>query len=157
MKIFNHIGKAIKGNAGKYLAKGVGIAALGCVGYDAHYIGKLQADIYASEKDANSAAYYLNNSLYSTNMSKIQEGVRDASYKIDLDQGYKRFFNSGIGYLKGFGSMVINHVIPFGLGLGALLAKGKLSKGCAGALGVYAGFEFLRNFFGWGTPGGPIK
>ncbi len=157
MKIFNHIRKAIKGNTGKYLAKSAGVAALGCVAYDAHYIGKLQADIYASEKDAKAAAYYLNNSMYSTNMSKIQEGIKDASYKMELDQGYKRFFNSGIGYLKGFGSMLVSHVVPLGLGLGALLAKGKLSKGFAGALGIYAAYEFMKNFFGFGTPGGPIK
>lgn len=157
MKIFNHIRKAIKGNAGKYLAKGVGVAALGCVAYDSHYIGKLQADIYASEKDAKSAAYYLNNSMYLNSMSKIEEGIRNKAYTMDLDQGYKRFFNSGIGYVKGFCSMLIDNVIPLGLGLGALITKGKLSKGCAGALGVYAGYQLIKNFFGWGTPGGPIK
>ncbi len=154
MKIFNNIRRAIKGNAGKYIAKGVGIAALGCVAYDAHHIGKLQADIYSSEKDAQGAAKYLNNSMYLNSMSKIEEGIRDASYKMELDQGYKRFFNSGIGYVKGFCSMLVDHVVPFGLGLATLLTKGKTSKWCAGGLGAYAVYQVLRNFFGWGTPGG---
>ena len=126
MKIFGNIGRAIKNiNAGKILTKATGIAALGLVAYDAHSIGKLQADLYSSEKDAKSAAYYLNNSMYSTNMSKVQEAVKDASYRMELDSTWKRF--------------------------------GKTAKFCAGGLGIYAIYEFMKNFFGWGTPGGPIK
>ncbi len=158
MKIFGNIGRAIKNiNAGKILTKATGIAALGLVAYDAHSIGKLQADLYSSEKDAKSAAYYLNNSMYSTNMSKVQEAVKDASYRMELDSTWKRFFNEGIGYVKGFTSMLVEHVVPLGLGLGTLLTKGKTAKFCAGGLGIYAIYEFMKNFFGWGTPGGPIK
>lgn len=156
MNILNTIRTAIRGNTGKYIAKGIGLAALGMVGYDAHYIGKIEADTYASEKDAQSTGKYLNNTLYSTNMSKIQDKIKEVSYEMELDCGYKRFFNSGIGYLKGFTNMLIEHVLPFGLGLGALFAKGKASKICAGGLGLYGTYEFLRNFFGWGTPKGGV-
>ncbi len=149
-RIFN------RANAGNLLRKGAGLAALAYVGYDAHYIGKVQADLYASEKDAYSSAFYLNNTLYSTNMSKIQEGIKDASYRMELDQGYKRFINSGIGYIKGFCSMLVSHIVPLGLGLGALLTKGLPSKICAGGLGVYAAYEFVKNFFGMGVPHGPL-
>ena len=154
MKIADNIVKIFKGK--NILTKGAGLAALGYVGYDAHHIGKLQADIYASEKDASYTAYYLNNTLYSTNMSKVQDGIKDASYKMELDHGYKRFFNLGIGYIKGFCSMLVNHIVPLGLGLGALLTKGFPSKICAGGLGIYAGYELLKNFFGWGVPKGPL-
>lgn len=154
MKILNNIRRAISNNTGKMLTKGVGLAALGLVGYDAHYVGKIQSDTYASERDANSTAYYLNNSMYSTNMSKIQDKIKDGAYEMELDCGWKRSLNSGIGYIKGFGSMLVSHVVPFGLGLGALLAKGKASKICAGGLGVYAVYEFMKNFFGLGTPKG---
>ncbi len=154
MRILNNIRRCITNNTGKVLAKGAGIAALGLVGYDAHYMGKLQADLYSSEKDADAATYYLNNSLYSTNGSKIQEGIKDAAYTMELDQGWRRFFNAGIGYIKGFTSMLVSHVVPFGLGLGALLTKGKASKICAGGLGIYAGYELLKNFFGLGVPKG---
>ena len=141
MKILGSISKALKGNAGKYITKGVGLAALGLVASDAHYIGKLQADLYTSEKDAKAAGYYLNNSMYTTNMS----------------QGWRRFFNLGIGYVKGFTSMLISHVIPFGLGLGALLAKGKAAKICAGAFGVYALGKVVKDFFGIGVPGNGLN
>lgn len=154
MKILNNVGRTISNNAGKVLTKGIGLAALGLVGYDANYIGKLQADIYSSERDADMATFYLNNSLYSTNMSKFQSGIKDTAYTMELDQGWRRFFNSGIGYMKGFTSMLAEHVIPLGLGLGALLSKGKAGKICAGGIGLYAGFELIRNFFGIGTPKG---
>ena len=49
------IATTIKNNAGKYLKKGMGLAALGLVGYESHYIGKIQADRYATEKDAYKA------------------------------------------------------------------------------------------------------
>lgn len=157
MKIISNIRKAFTNRPKNLISKGIGLAALGCVGYDAHYVGKIQADLYSSEKDAASTAYYLNNSLYSTNMSKIQEGIKDASYTMELDCGWKRFINEGIGYIKGFTSMLVSHVVPFGLGLGALLAKGKASKICAGGLGIYAAYEFVKNFFGFGSPKGLMK
>lgn len=153
MRIISNITNALKGNAGKYLTKGVGLAALGLVASDAHYIGKLQADLYASEKDAKATGYYLNNSMYTTNMSKVEDGIRNTAYEMELDQGWRRFFNLGIGYVKGFTSMLVTHVVPFGLGLGALFAKGKAAKICAGAFGVYALAKVVKDFFGIGVPG----
>lgn len=157
MRIGHIAKKVLPKNPAKWVTKGIGAVALGAVAYDAHYLGKIQADLYSSEKDAASTGYYLNNSLYSTNMSKIQEGIKDASYEMELDCGWKRFINEGVGYVKGFTSMLVSHIVPFGLGLGALLSKGLPSKICAGGLGIYAGYEFVKNFFGWGTPAGTFK
>lgn len=157
MRIGHIAKKVLPKNPAKWVTKGIGAVALGAVAYDAHYLGKIQADLYSSEKDAASTGYYLNNSLYSTNMSKIQEGIKDASYEMELDCGWKRFINEGVGYVKGFTSMLVSHIVPFGLGLGALLSKGLPSKICAGGLGIYASYEFVKNFFGWGTPGGTFK
>jgi len=156
MAILSRIGSCFK-SPGNLLRKGVGAAALGCVLYDAHYAGKIQSDLYASEKDAASTGYYLNNTLYSTNMSKIQDKIKDMSYKMELDQGYKRFFNAGIGYIKGFVSMGVNHIVPLLLGFGALLTKGLPAKLSTAGLGVYAGYELLKNFFGWGVPGSKLS
>jgi len=157
MKIISNIRRAISNNSGKIIAKGAGLAALGLVANDAHYIGKLQADLYASEKDADAAKYYLNNSMYLNNMSKLEEGIRDKAYTMELDSGWRRFINSGVGYIKGVVSSMIDNVVPLGLGLGALFAKGKASKICAGGLGLYAGYTFLKNFFGIGAPKGLLK
>lgn len=157
MKVGNIVKNILPKNPAQWVTRGVGIAALGAVAYDAHYLGKIQADLYSSEKDAASTGFYLNNSMYSTNMSKIQEGIKDASYEMELDCGWKRFINEGIGYVKGFTSMLVSHIVPFGLGLGTVFTKGLPSKICAGGLGIYAGYEVLKNFFGWGTPGGTFK
>lgn len=157
MRIVSGLINTIKNNKGRILTGAIGLVGLGCVGYDAHYVGKLQSDLYASEKDAASAKYYLNNDMYSSGMSKTEEKVRDFSFDMELNQNWKRFFNAGIGYVKGFCSMLVSHVVPLGLALGSIFAPGKIAKFCAGGLGLYAGYEFLKNFFGWGTPGGLQK
>jgi hypothetical protein len=89
-------------------------------------------------------------------MSKIADKVKNTSYEMELDQGWRRFFNLGIGYIKGFTSMLVSHVVPFGLGIGALVSKGKTSKICAGALTAYGLFAGVKNFFGIGNPRGPL-
>ncbi len=140
------------------ISRGIGLAALGMVGYDAHYLGKVQADLYASEKDVASTAKSLNNAMYLSKMSKMEEKVRNFSLSFELDQTWRRFFNEPIGYFKGFSSMLVCHAIPFALGVGALLSPSKvLSKVCAGGLCVYGGLKFIKNFFGIGTPPGLSK
>ena len=148
---------SIKNNKGRILTSGVGVLGLGFIGYDAHYYGKIKSDLYASEKDAASAAYYLNNDMYVTSMSKTEEKVRDLSLKMELGHGWKRFINSAIGYVRGFFTMLISHVVPLGLSLGAIMAPGKWNKVCAGGLGLYGLYEFVKNFFGFGTPGSLLK
>lgn len=134
------------------LTRGAGLAALGIVAYDANYLGKMEADLYSSSRDAKSTAYYLNNSMYMPNMSKFTEKIKNWSFTTELDQTYKRFFNEGIGYIKGFTGSLVNSIIPFGLGIGALLGGKIVGKGSAIGLGVYAGYKFIKNFFGIGTP-----
>lgn len=151
------IATTIKNNAGKYLKKGMGLAALGLVGYESHYIGKIQADRYATERDALATSRYLNNTMYNNDLSPVRQGIKQTAYEWELDQGWRRFFNLGIGYIKGFGSMLVNNVIPLGLGLATLLTKGKASTISAIALGVYALGSAIKNFFGIGVPKGPLQ
>ena len=153
MSVIGRIRSALPSGS-KLITKGLGLAALGMVAYDSHYVGKLQSDLYASEKDAASTAYYFNNSRYVTDMRKSTEAIKNASYTMELDQTYKRFFNEGIGYIKGFASMLVNNVIPLGLGLGALFGGKVASKGSAIGLAVYGAYKFIKNFFGLGTPPG---
>ena len=151
----------IAGNIGEnwksYAAKGIGLAAIGLVGYDAHTIGKMQSDMYATERDVDAAAYYLNNTLYNPSMSSVTQKVKDGAYGMEITQTWRRFFNLGIGYIKGFTSMLTSHVVPFGLGLGAFLTKGLPSKICAGGLLLYGLGKGIVNFFGIGVPRGPLE
>lgn len=144
------------GTIGKYITKGVGIAALGLVAKDSHSVGKIYADKYATEKDAYYCSDYLNNTLYNPTMSDITDSVKDTALNMEIDQTWRRFFNLGIGYVKGFATMITNEVIPFGLGLGALLTKGPVAKACAGGVLLYGAAKFVKNFFGLGVPKGPL-
>lgn len=138
------------------ITKGLGIAALCIVGSDSHNLGKMQADMYASKKDADAAADYFNNSQYMSDMRKSTESIKDAAYRMELDQTYKRFFNEGIGYIKGFTSMLINNVVPLGLGIGAVFGGKIGSKISAAGIAAYGIYRIIRNAFGIGIPN-PLK
>jgi len=129
-----------------------GLLALGYVVSDSHYVGKIQADLYSSEKDAGYTSYFLNNAMQNTSMSRFQDKIKDASFQVELSTTWKRFFNEGIGYIKGFTSSLVNHVVPLALGLTAIFAKGKVKAGAAIGTGVYGAYLLVKNFFGIGTP-----
>ena len=144
---------AIKSNYGKYLARGVGATALYLVARDAHNFGKIQSDIEKKKKNAKAAQYYLNNTLTVDKPSKTKIDLQNAVYKYELSDQLRGFVNSIIGYFKGLGSMLVNDVVPLGLGLTALLAKKRalpLAKLSAGGLGVYAIYSFFKDGLGIG-------
>ena len=151
MAILSRI-RSVLPSATSVITKGAGLAALGIVAYDANYVGKIQSDLYASKKDAQSAAYYLNNSMYMPNMSKFTEKIKNWSLSWELDQTYKRFFNEGIGYIKGFTGSLVNAVVPFALGIGAFFGGKTVAKASTAGLAIYGAYKFVRNFFGIGTP-----
>lgn len=153
MSIISRI-RSVLPSASTVITRGAGLAALGMVISDANYMGKMKSDLYASEKDAASTMYYLNNSMYLTSGSKTQEKIKNLSFTTELDQTWKRFFNEGIGYIKGFGTMLGTHIVPLVLGAGALAGGKNLAKISTGGLGIYAGYQFIKNFFGIGTPQG---
>ncbi len=146
--------RSVMPSASSIITKGLGIVALGIVAKDSNHLGKVQADLYASKKDADAAAHYLNNSLYLSDMRKSNEAIKDTAYRFELDQTYKRFFNEGIGYIKGFTSMLINNVIPLGLGIGATFGGKHTAKISTIGLVAYGVYRIIRNAFGIGVPNG---
>ncbi len=143
----------IKSNYVKYLAKAVGATTLGLIAYDSHVIGKLQSDVYAQSRDANVCMDLYETSQRLESPSMIQSKVKDKIYKYSLGSGFLHFINSGIGYFAGFGSMLVDSVVPLGLGLGALLAKNKKAAGTSAAgLGIYALYSLVKDGFGIGNP-----
>ena len=87
-------------------------------------------------------------------LNKVQNKIKMFSYRFQLNDGWRRFFNLGTGYCEGFMSMLINHVIPLTLGTFALITKGMKAKLSTVGLGIYAMYEFIKNFFGIGVPEG---
>ena len=141
---------SVTNNFTKYLAKGVGVAALGVVAYDSHVVGKLQADVYAKSGDANAGIKAFDNTQYLSSPSVTTTKLKNEVFKFELDSNIRSFVNSAIGYIKGFGTMLIDNVVPLGLGLGALLGKGKWSKGSAIGLGVYSVIKIFKDVLGFG-------
>ena len=141
---------SVKSNFTKYLAKGAGVAALGLIAYDAHIVGKLQSDVYSKSRDANASMRAFNNSQLLTTPSVTTSNLKKGLFKWELNNNLRSFVNTAIGYFKGFGSMVVDNVIPFGLGLGALLGKGKWSKGSAIGLGIYGILKLFTDVLGFG-------
>ena len=145
------IGKIFsKSNIIKYATKGAGIAALGIVGYDAHIVGKLQADSYAKRKDADACMKTYSNTQYLSSPSMTTSNLKGQVNKFEMDSNFRHFFNSTVGYFKGVGQMLVDGVIPFGLGLGALFGKGWAAKGSAIGLGIYAGIKIFKDVLGFG-------
>ena len=145
------IGKVFtKSNIIKYVVKGSGIAALGVVGYDAHVIGKMRADSYSKQKDADACMGTYSNTQYLSSPSMTTSDMKKGVHNFEMDSNFRHFVNSAIGYFKGFGKMLVNGVVPFGLGLGALFGKGLVGKGSAIGLGIYAGVKFFKDVLGFG-------
>lgn len=134
----------------KYLPKAIGLGALGVIAYDSHVVGKLQADVYSKSRDAGACMETFSNTQYlptpSATMSKMKESV----HQYELDSNWRHFINSAVGYFKGFGSMVVDNVVPFGLGLGAVLGKGLCSKASAIGLVGYGVVSFFKDIMGFG-------
>ena len=145
------IGKIFtKSNMVKYATKGAGIAALGIIAYDAHIIGRLQADSYAKRKDADACMRTYNNTQHLSSPSMTTSHMKDGVHRYEMDSNFRHFVNSAVGYFKGVGQMLVSDVVPFGLGLGALFGKGWWGKGSAIGLGIYAGIKLFKDVLGFG-------
>lgn len=139
-----------KRNIMKYIPKAVGAAALGMVAYDSHIVGKIQSDVYAKSRDADACAETFNNSQHLSNPSMVTSNLKDGVHRFEMNNNLRHFVNSGIGYFKGACSMIINNVVPFTLGVGALLGKGILAKGSAIGLGAYGIVKIFKDVLGFG-------
>ncbi len=142
--------KSVKNNIPKYIYKGAGVAALGIIGYDAHVLGKIQSDVYSKTNDADACMEAFSNSQYLTSPSITASKLKKGVFNWEVDSNIRHFVNSAIGYFKGFGTMLVDSVIPLGLGLGALLGKGKWAKGSAIGLGVFGIAKLFKDVLGFG-------
>lgn len=134
----------------KCLVKGVGLAAIGVTAYDSHIMGNLQSDMYAKSKDADACAEAFNNTQYLSSPSQTTAKLKKGVMNVEMESNIRHFINSGIGYFKGFLSTMINNVVPLGLGIGALIGKGKIAKGSAIGLGIYGVCKFFKDVMGFG-------
>ena len=142
---------AIRNNYGKYIARGIGAVTLGLVARDAHYFGKIKADMEMKTKSANAADYYLHNTMDLDKPSKTKSDLQNFVFKYELDNNFRGFVNAGVGYVKGLFSGITHDIVPLALGTTALLAKSKtLFKGSAIGLAAYGVYAIIKDGLGWG-------
>ena len=146
---------SIASKCGTILIKGAGLATIGLIARDAHYYGKIKAKSDMITKDSKADQYFYYNTMTSDNPSKTVTNMQNGIYRFHLGNGIRGFFNSGIGYFKGLFSSLTSNVVPFGLGLLALLSKSKkVAKGSIVGLAVIAGYNLIRNGLGIGKTRG---
>lgn len=140
----------------KVLAKGVGVAGLGAVLYDAHQYGKIQARTSGKNQLADSAcdAYMGSTTLNST--STIDSKLQNARFKAEMNGsifgGIRRGFAQAKGYIKGAMTSLAENIVPLALSAGTLITGGPVSKVCAAATAIYGAVRATTVAFGIGKP-----
>ena len=138
----------------KVLAKGVGIAGLGAVLYDAHQYGKIQAQTSGKNQLADSAcdAYMSSTTLNSTSTidSKLQNARLKAEVNGSIFGGIRKGFAQAKGYVKGALTSLAENIIPLALSATTLVTSGPVSKVCAAATALYGAVRGTAVAFGIG-------
>lgn len=136
------------------LAKATGYVGLAAIAYDAHKLGQVRAGEQRRSAIADSGldAYMDSKTLDrpSVLMSKAQNKRFDMEMKGHLFNGVRNFFNSVVGYVKGFGESLVTNVIPLALTTATVLTKGAASKAAAIGLAAYGTVDVAKNCFGAG-------
>lgn len=136
------------------LAKATGYVGLAAIAYDAHKLGQVRAGEQRRSAIADSGldAYMDSKTLDrpSVLMSKAQNKRFDMEMKGHLFNGVRNFFNSVVGYVKGFGESLVTNVVPLALTTAAVLTKGAASKAAAIGLAAYGTADVAKNCFGAG-------
>lgn len=150
----NVANKAKSFDFNKVLAKGVGVAGLGAVLYDAHQYGKIQARTSGKNQLADSAcdAYMGSTTLNST--STIDSKLQDLRFKAEMNGsvfgGIRKGFAQAKGYVKGALTSLAENIIPLALSAGTLITSGPVSKACAAATALYGAVRGTAVAFGIG-------
>ena len=146
------------GQIAKYGIKAAGIIGAGICLYDAHKEGKRQSEIYVKTCNADAALKWFDNSRNLHNPSNINAKLKDKIFNWEIHNNLRAFFNSGIGYIKGFTSMLFNDTVPVVLSAAAIFTKGKTApKIAGGALGGYGIYAFAKNVLGLGVNADSIQ
>jgi len=142
------IGAKIGNSIGHVLIRGTGLAAIGVTAYDAHVMGKLEADTYSRSNEAERLSLAAHDLTRLEQPSIVMGKVKKNIFDFHADNNLFMPIDSVIGYFKGFGASCINSVVPGLLGLGAFLGGKVSSKISAFGLMLYAGFKIAKSVLG---------
>ena len=148
MSITGKIGNSI----GTIFARGTGLATVGMVAYDAHVMGKLEADTFSQSNESARLVDGAKNRMYMDTPSTVVGKIKDKIFDLQLRTSILMPFEAVLGYFKGVGNTCIEGIVPLGLGLGALLGGKKVSGMSALGIFMYAGYKFITEGFGFTRP-----
>lgn len=141
-------------NVSNLATKAMGAAALGMVLYDSNYAGAIESRSYQRKSNADSVTDVFMENMALDRPSIVQSKLRNKYLKFKMDENFTDFFEIATGYVKGFSSMLVNNVVPFGLSLGALATKGIVSKTFGVGLLGYGIVYLLQDVMNFGGPRG---
>ena len=148
MSVIGKIGSGI----GTLAARGVGLGAVGMVAYDAHVLGKLDADTFSQSREADRLVAGAHNRMLLDTPSTVAGKIKDKIFNFQLGTNIFMPFEAVIGYFKGVANSCVDNCITLGAGLLALLGGKKLSRLSALGLFVYGGYKFFTDGLGFGRP-----
>jgi len=105
------------------LAKGIGAVGLGLVLYDAHTSGKIESASYEKKCAADMVTGPYLNTMTQDSASVLESRAKKGFSNYMMEENMSGFFTSIGGYFKGVGSMLVSHVVPLGLSIGALATR----------------------------------
>lgn len=136
------------------LAKSIGVAGMGLILFDSHNAGKIKSTMYESNRKSEDLTKRYLEDIKMSNPSVVQSEVKKRVFRYYTDEHLTTFFDNIAGYVKGFGSMLIDNVVPLGLALGTFVGskgiRGGISKFCGAGLLAYGGIFLLQEIFGIG-------
>ena len=136
------------------IAKGIGAVGLGLVLYDAHTLGKIESSSYQKKCAANLVAGPFANTMMQESPSILESKAKKGFSNYMMEENMSGFFTSIGGYFKGVGSMLVSHVVPLALSIGALATPRNsfASKAFGFGLLAYGAIFMGREVMGIGKP-----
>lgn len=139
-------------NIPNILTKTVGAAGLGLAVYDSHSAGKIQAESHQKEVKAGITANSYMDTLTLDSPSVVKSKLKNKYFRMRMDENITEFFTGIAGYLKGFGKMLVDNVVPLALSAGTLVKNKIVSRASVVGLLAYGGIYIGREVMGIGKP-----
>lgn len=138
-------------NVANALAKTAGLAGLGYVLVDSHLAAKVEAEKTQKDIKSDSIEKHYLSDMKLENHSIVQSKIKKKVTDFYMNENISDPFTRTAGYVKGFGSMLVNNIVPLGLSVGALVSpKGIFSKMFGVGLLAYGGIFLAQEFLGIG-------
>lgn len=142
----------MRANLLNVLTKTTGAVGLGLVLYDSHNAGKIKASMEEKHHKSDQLKERYMEDMKLDKPSIIKQDAKGRVFRFFVHENMSEPYAVSKGYGKGFLDMLGQHVVPFGLSLGALLfsRNGFMSKFCGAGLVAYGALFLAEEMFGVG-------